>query len=154
MEDEDRPMRIAFGIVLLAGLLAFLAAPAAEGTTNAEDVCPGLGSLPQELKAGEPAALERFWARVAREGTPLVEPAGGDASEVLVTFLWRGGEETRNVLVVDSIADLDSEDGIAEVRLSRLPGTDVWCKSRRMRADARFAYFSFVRLNPGPCFRA
>jgi enterochelin esterase-like enzyme len=149
-------MRIAaFGIVLLAGLLALLAAPGATNAEeNAEDICPGLGSLREELKAGEPAALERFWARVARVGTPLVEPAGGDGSEVFVTFLWRGGDETLNVLVVDSIADLDSEDGIAEARLSRLPGTDVWCRSRRMRADARFAYSLSVNDSLRPLAKA
>jgi enterochelin esterase family protein len=65
-----------------------------------EPASPRLEALRKKIAAGgAPAALERFWRRVAEEGTPLVEPVEGTADEVLVTFLWRG-EKTRNVLVV------------------------------------------------------
>ena len=68
-----------------------------------------------------------------------------------MTFIWRGGNEVRDVLVVSSVADLASEESIAEAGLSRLPGTDVWYKSRRMKADARFGYAFSVNdpLVPG-----
>ncbi len=121
-------------IALLAGLL-LLVGPA---RACAEDpASPRLDALRKEIATSGPAALERFWRRLAEEGTPLVE---GEGSERLVTFVWRGGDETRNVLVVVSPSDLGSEEGIAGARLSRIPGTDVWLKSRRMRADARFGY--------------
>lgn len=124
-------------IAFLMGVL-FLAGPV---WARAEDLAsPRLRALREEIAAGGPAALERFWRRLAEEGTPLVEPVEGDANERLVTFVWRGGDETRNVLVVVSPSDLGGEEGIAGARLSRLPGTDVWLKSRRMRADARFGY--------------
>ncbi|HEX4964510.1 MAG TPA: enterochelin esterase [Thermoanaerobaculia bacterium] len=127
-----------FRIVFVAGLLLL---PAAQSPASAEDLAsPRLGSLHREMEAGGLATLERFWHRLAEEGTPLVEPVAGEGSDRLVTFLWRGGDETRNVLVVASPSNLASEEGIAEARLSRLPGTDVWYKSRRMKADARFAY--------------
>jgi enterochelin esterase-like enzyme len=120
---------------LLTGLL-FLAASA-----RAQDLAsPRLNALRQEIAAGGPTALERFWRRIAGEGTPLVEPVEGKADERLVTFLWRGGGETRNVLLVVSPSDLGSAEGIEGAKLSRLPGTDVWLKSRRMGADARFGY--------------
>ena len=123
---------------LLAGLLLLLAGP---GRARAEDLAsPRLNALRNEIATGGPAALERFWRRLAAEGTPLVEPVEGRPNERLVTFVWRGGDETRNVLVVVSPSDLGSEEGIAGARLSRIPGTDVWFKSRRMRADARFGY--------------
>ncbi|HSU80766.1 MAG TPA: enterochelin esterase [Thermoanaerobaculia bacterium] len=123
---------------LLAGLLLLLAGP---GRARAEDLAsPRLNALRNEIATGGPAALERFWRRLAAEGTPLVEPVEGEPNERLVTFVWRGGDETRNVLVVVSPSDLGSEEGIAGARLSRIPGTDVWFKSRRMRADARFGY--------------
>ena len=123
---------------LLAGLLLLLAGP---GRARAEDLAsPRLNALRNEIATGGPAALERFWRRLAAEGTPLVDPVEGEPNERLVTFVWRGGDETRNVLVVVSPSDLGSEEGIAGARLSRIPGTDVWFKSRRMRADARFGY--------------
>lgn len=121
-------------IVLLTGLLLL----AVQGRAHAQDLAsPRLDALRKEIATAGPVALERFWRRLAGEGTPLVE---GEGSERLVTFVWRGGDETRNVLVVVSPSDLGSEEGIAGARLSRIPGTDVWFKSRRMRADARFGY--------------
>jgi hypothetical protein len=123
---------------LLAGLLLLLAGP---GRARAEDLAsPRLSALRKEIATGGPGALERFWRRLAEEGTPLVEPVEGEPNERLVTFVWRGGDETRNVLVVVSPSDLGSEEGIAGARLSRIPGTDVWAISRRMRADARLGY--------------
>lgn len=124
-------------IALLMGLLLL----AGQGQARAEDLAsPRLDALRKEIATAGPAALERFWRRLTAEGTPLVEPIAGAENERLVTFIWRGGDETRNVLVIVSPSDLASEEGIAGARLSRIPGTDVWSKTRRMRADARFGY--------------
>jgi enterochelin esterase family protein len=149
MHPRKRRIRINPGIACVAGLLLLLAGwrPA-----RAEDLAsPRLGALRKEQETGGPAALERFWRRLTEEGTPLVEPVEEKGSERLVTFLWRGGDEIRNVLVVASPSDLANEEGLAEARLSRLPGTDVWYKSRRMRADARLGYAFSVNdsLIPG-----
>jgi enterochelin esterase-like enzyme len=141
MSFENRRNPIVSGIALLAVLLLF-AGPGRADTEEPES--PRLGALRKEVAAGDAAAPERFWQQVSQEGTPLVEPAGGAADEVIVTFLWRGGDETRNVTVVASPADLASEEAIAVARMSRLPGTDVWFKSRRMRSDARFGYAFLV----------
>ncbi|HEV7669704.1 MAG TPA: enterochelin esterase [Thermoanaerobaculia bacterium] len=105
-----------------------------------EPASPRLGALHKEISAGETGALERFWQRIGEEGTPLVEPAEGAKDEVLVTYLWRGGDETKNVLVVISPTDLATPEAIAGARLERLPQTDLWYLSRRVRSDARFAY--------------
>ncbi|HSS79046.1 MAG TPA: enterochelin esterase [Thermoanaerobaculia bacterium] len=135
-----------------AGLLLRLVFPGVAASAE-ELASPRLGALRQEVKADGPAALERFWRRLADEGTPLVEPVEkGD--ERLVTFLWRGGDETRNVVVVASPSDLGSEESIEGARLSRIPGTDVWYKSRRLRADARFAYALSVNDSLGPSAKA
>ncbi len=139
-------------IACVAGLLLLLAG---RGPASAEEVAsPRLSALRREVEMGGPATLERFWRRMAEEGTPLVEPVAGEGSEPLVTFLWRGGDETRNVLVVASPSDLASAEGIDEARLSRLPGTDVWYRSRRMRADARFAYAFSVNDSLVPAAKA
>jgi enterochelin esterase-like enzyme len=132
-QNRDMDLRI---VCAAAGLLLLFAA----GPASAEELAsPRLGALSKGMD-DDGHELERFWRRLAAGGTPLVETVEGREAERLVTFIWRGGDETRNVLVVTSPSNLASEEGIAEARLSRLPGTDVWYKSRRMRADARFAY--------------
>jgi len=125
----------------------------AEGRAEAEEAeSPRIAALRKEVAAGDAAAVERFWQRISQEGTPLVEPVEGTAEDVLVTFLWRGGDgdnETRDVLVVASPGDLANEEAMAAARMSRLEGTDVWFKSHRMRADARFGY-AFLVNDPFP----
>ena len=100
-------------------------------------VSPRLAALRAALAGGDGAALERFWAEVDAAGTPLIEPgAPGDATHVLVTFLWRGSAATENALVLGPFGHHEPADG----RMARLPGTDVWHRTYRLRADTRSEY--------------
>jgi len=85
--------------------------------------------------AGNKSAIESFWQEMASRGTPLIEPIKGQASHYLVTFLWRHTEETKNVAVIGGVAGPDVVDP-----MTRLPNTDVWFKTYRLRSDARFIY--------------
>src|SRR5258706_16221648 len=134
LQNRDMALRIA---CVAAGLLLqlFLAG----GAASAEELAsPRLGALRQEVKAGGAAALERFWRRLAEEGTPLVEPVE-DGNERLVTFLLRGGYETLNVLGVGSPSDLATEEGIEGGPLRPLPSTEVLYQFRPLKVHARFA---------------
>jgi len=91
--------------------------------------------LRQQLPSNHGLALKQFWAEVARTGAPLIEPVSGDKSYSFVTFLWRGGDDTRNVVIFDGIAGFGAKD-----RMVRIPSTDVWYKTYRVRNDARFSY--------------
>lgn len=91
---------------------------------------PRIAALRQKAAAGEWAALSRFWSEVDKQGTPLVEPI--DRENVLVTFLWRGGDKTKGVVVLGSVAN--------KAPMERIPGTDVWFRSVVVRKDARFTY--------------
>jgi len=100
---------------------------------------PRLAALENQLKSGDVAALDNFWREVKRNGTPLVEAIPNDNQHVLVTFLWRGDRETKNVGLFSDLP------GAAEAPeknlLSNLPGTDVWFRSYELRRDARFTYY-------------
>jgi enterochelin esterase-like enzyme len=97
---------------------------------------PRLASLQKELAAGNREALDRFWQQVTHDGTPIVEPIEGDAQNVMLTFLWRAKEETRNVLVLSGPARGD----MSRDQMSRLSDSDVWYKTYRVPRDARFTY--------------
>ncbi|MFD3454676.1 enterochelin esterase [Streptomyces sp. NPDC058691] len=79
-----------------------------------------------------------FWRAVEAEGTPLVEAIDGDPGHAAVTFLWRGTAATRTVLVLPNQV-VDPED-LAGNLMARVPGTDVWHWTIRMRADWRATY--------------
>ncbi|QMV21210.1 enterochelin esterase [Streptomyces sp. SCUT-3] len=128
-------------------------------------------ALPPEavtaLRGAPPASVEAFWERVRNEGTPLVRPlargggngsgdgsagssggAGGDGDEYAVTFLWRGTPDTRAVLVVPNKV-LDPRDPARNL-MERVPGTDVWHLTLRMRGDWSATYSLCVDEGDGP----
>ncbi len=152
MRIERLQFRIALRRPLWIGLsLLFVGAL----SSPAEELAsPRLGALQKAIDAGESGGLEQFWRKVAEDGTPLVEPIEGAKGDVLVTYLWRGGDETKNVLVVISPNDFATAEGIAGARLARLPATDLWYLSRRMRSDARFVYSLSVNDSLAPLAQA
>ncbi|MGW7516152.1 alpha/beta hydrolase-fold protein [Streptomyces sp. NPDC054796] len=102
---------------------------------------PRVRALEAELAEGVRAeeAVARLWRDVAREGTPLIEadPAG-NPDHAAVTFLWRGDEETGEVTVLpNKVADPAA---MERNTMRRVPGTDVWHWSVRMRRDWRATY--------------
>ena len=101
---------------------------------------PTIEALRKEIAAGT-SSTERFWADVARKGTPLVEPQGTDGKYQLVTFLWRGTSLTRNVVVLGPNWGSRTP---ADNSMQRLADTDVWYLTKRLPAGARFEY----RLSP------
>ena len=102
-----------------------------------EPVSPRVAALKAQVEAGEMRAVDAFWGAVAEEGAPLVEPVSDAHAEVLVTFLWRGTPDTRNVRI---IADECLAKTPAENAMTALAGTDVWHKTYRLPADLRFEY--------------
>lgn len=113
---------------------------------------PALADLARRASAageGElPALLDAFWQDVeARGGTPLVEPVDGDPRYRAVTFLWRGHRATRQVLLLAN--RLYDREHLADALLTPLPGTDVWYRTLRLRADHRASYRLAADLTPG-----
>ena len=96
-----------------------------------------ISALEQELKAGTVRDTTAFWSRVAASGAPIVEALPDRKDLVHVTFVWKGTPDTRNVVVVGSLA---IPPGFRYNVMSRLGDTDVWFLTRRLPAGARFAY--------------
>ena len=97
---------------------------------------PRMEDLRKQI-AADPTSTEAFWKQIAQEGTPIVERMDKDSQHVLVTFLWRGTPETRNVLVAFMpFAAVRPQDYL----MSRMSQTDVWYKTLRLPAAARFTY--------------
>ena len=98
--------------------------------TTANTTSGRIEALGARVREGDAGAEAAFWADIdAHGGTPLIEPIDGDDDHSLVTFVWRGSEETRQVLLLSAVA---AEQVSA---LERLPGTAVWHASCRVRND-------------------
>ncbi len=95
--------------------------------------------------AGEPGAVKTFWARAQRTGTPLVEPdPDADPAYRLVTFLWRddpAAPATDVLALLHTVTDKDRHArDLTPHLMTKVPGTDVWAISHRLRADHRASY--------------
>jgi enterochelin esterase-like enzyme len=80
---------------------------------------------------------EAFWQQPAAQGMPLIEPASPGGDLVLVTFLWRGGPDTRNVLVDWFPFALARPNDYA---MARLGSSGIWYRTLSVRRNARFIY--------------
>lgn len=102
--------------------------------SDSDILSPSLHSLRTALTAGSQSALDEFWANVERRGTPLLEQVPNDTLHLFVTFLWRSEEPLSAVLLLSGLTNWN------RTRLTRLPNTDVWYHTFRVRRDARFTY--------------
>ncbi|MFC4908160.1 enterochelin esterase [Actinomadura gamaensis] len=92
---------------------------------------------------------DRFWAEVGRRGTPVVGPDPlGDPGYAAVTFLWRGTSATRAVQVMPNKLG-DPSDPSANL-MERVPGTNTWHWTLRLRRDWRGTYEFYVDEGGGP----
>jgi enterochelin esterase family protein len=107
-----------------------------------------------------PDALRRFWDEVQRQGAPIIEP--GMDGDTLVTFLWREVRAARDAVAARDAAATQNvaviqdwgADGIREHHMNRLPGSDVWYLTRRMRSDTRTTYQLSPSLSTDPSLPA
>lgn len=97
---------------------------------------PRLAALQRDLAAGTTGTLDAFWAEIAARGAPLIEPVADDTRQMLVTFLWRGGDDVQNVVVWSGLVGFDFPGN----QMARLPGSDVWYLTTRARSDIRTVY--------------
>jgi enterochelin esterase family protein len=130
-----------------AGLMALMVSGVAAEEAGVSS--PRLRRLQADVAAGQSGAINEFWSERRSAGAPLVEPIDGDRGHVLVTFLWRGDAETRNVYVIaiDQV-QFDNAAYLARGRMAMLAGTDVWFRTYRMSCDLLFSY-RFSPNDPG-----
>ena len=98
---------------------------------------PRINALRAAVATGNLANVGAFWEKVEKEGAPIVEPLPGDDKNMLVTFLWRGTPDTRNVFV----ARLPYAGGTPDdYFMERIGDTDVWYKTVATDRKTRFEY--------------
>jgi enterochelin esterase-like enzyme len=98
---------------------------------------PRINALRAAVEAGKLESIDSFWKEVEKEGAPIIEPLPGDDKNMLVTFLWRGTSETRNVFVVRLPYAGGAPD---DYFMERIGDADVWYKTVATDRKARFEY--------------
>lgn len=105
----------------------------------AEIQSPRLAALAASLKQDGESALDTFWSDVAKEGAPLIEPdpesSEGAEQRDRVTFLWRGGDGEKEVLVTEP-----SRATGGPQPLRNLENSDVWYRTVSLPSNTRLSY--------------
>jgi len=88
---------------------------------------PTIFELRKELAKGHNSALKNFWVKIGKTGTPLIESLDKDKSHKLVTFIVQADKETKNAIIICSLADQD--DMVSNNICERIEDTDILYKS-------------------------
>ncbi len=95
-----------------------------------------MAKVEKEIADGKSDAVESFWTFVKSEGTPMIEPLSDDKENSLVTFIWRGNAETKNVFVQSNFYTWI----LPRRQLTNIKNTDIWYKTANVQNDARLTY--------------
>lgn len=106
--------------------------------------------LKLNLESGKVEFLNSFWSNIEEIGTPIIETIEGDNQCYLVTFIYKGDENTESIgACVPTMLDPNSTDDnyFSEIKLKRIDNTDVWYASCIVRSDIRFGYWLFLNCS-------
>ena len=98
---------------------------------------PRMKALRASVERGERKSIDAFWEEVKKQGSPIIEPLPGENKNMLVTFLWRGTQETQNVIVLRLPYAAAAPD---DYLMDRMEKTDVWYKTVEVGRKMRFDY--------------
>lgn len=99
---------------------------------------PRMQVLKIALANGDQALADDFWAAVATECTPLLELLEHDPDHAIVTFLWCGSKDLKQViLLANKFTDASVFDASV---MEHIPQSDIWYQSYRVRSDWRASY--------------
>ncbi len=104
--------------------------------TNIKYSSPKIKALTEQIKIGDISSLNLFWESIEKEGTPLIESIKDDNNNSLLTYIYKGDENTKNVVVMHPTCWKNYKDNI----LVNIPNTNVWYKSYVIRNDVRGRY--------------
>jgi enterochelin esterase-like enzyme len=98
---------------------------------------PRIKTLRAAIESTQPGSVAAFWDEVKKKGTPLIERLADDEKNMLVTFIWKGTPETKNVLLLWFPFTAQWPD---DYRFARLGDSDVWYKTVKVDKRKRFIY--------------
>lgn len=105
-------------------------------------ISPRIRLLENELKNNicNSHVIESFWGEIEKKGSPIVEEAPQNSATALVTFLYKGSLNTKNVVVWSAFSRFNYKTNQMEC----IPNTNIWYKTYEIRNDVRFLYYFSV----------
>lgn len=103
-----------------------------------------ISNLKKQIGKGNTEAIPEFINNIKKSGTPLIEEL--DEAHSLVTYIYLGDENTKNVILVP---DGDGWDKPDENAMERIEGTDIFYLTAKMPNDVMFDFRFSINDNYG-----
>ena len=101
-------------------------------------ISPIISKLDQAIISGNKTALNEFWNKIERNGTPLIETFAKDKNYKLVTFVVKGTSETKNAVIITALANQD--DVLTNNVCDHLENTNLFYKTFKVLNGTRTIY--------------
>jgi len=95
-----------------------------------------INTLIEQIKSGDINSINLFWQEAQRYGVPLIEEIEGDNENALVTFLYKGDTNIKNILIYGAFPGFRYAENI----MNRLLDTNIWYKTYIIRNNVKFKY--------------
>lgn len=103
---------------------------------NLQHSSPKINALVEKVKSGDINSINLFWRNVERYGAPLIEEIEGDNQNVLITFLYKGDSNIKNILIYGAFPGFRYAENI----MDRVLDTNIWYKTYIIRYNVKFKY--------------
>lgn len=97
---------------------------------------PKIEGLKKQIKVSGKNETNAFLKEIEETGAPLIEKIEGDGKNILITFLYVGDKDTKNVGIYGAFPSYR----ITENLMEKIDGTDLWYKTYMARNDIKFKY--------------
>lgn len=97
-------------------------------------------NLEKKIKSGNNDVVNNFWNKIEREGSTIIEDIHDDNEHSLVTFFYKGDENTENVVL---IFQMDWQN-FKDYQFERIADTNIWYITCKFRNDIRLQYFFII----------
>jgi len=97
-----------------------------------------ISRLKKDLKNGNPSAVDDFWLKIEKEGTPLIETIKEDINHKLVIFIVKADKDTKNAVIICALADQDNI--LSHNICERIKNTDIFYKNFIVLNGTRVVY--------------
>lgn len=86
-------------------------------------------------------AVEEFIHDLQHKGSPIIEHIENDDKNSLVTFIYEGNKEHKNVLFIPDIGLDRFKDNYRDFQMEKIMETDLWFITYEVRNNLRFIYY-------------
>ena len=101
---------------------------------------PRISKLRADIHMEGAKAVDKFWNEMRMNSAPIIEAIPGDERHSLVTFVWQGSPEAKNVVITDGVSVGIGDAEPLHSQMTNIPETNVWYRTYDVRNDARFTY--------------